>query len=641
MRALVAEDDGEIAVGVADALEREGLRTEIVQDGPAAVKAARREAPALVVLDVMMPGLDGFGVCAELRRLKIPAPILMLTAKDTIEDRVRGLEEGADDYLVKPFDERELVARVRALLRRDKTVRTGVIAVGDLEVDTRARTVHRGGRRDRADEARVHPPRGARPERGAHAHPRGDPRAGVGPRGGLGGRRELPRRLAPQEARRALPDEAHPHRARLRLCSQGRMKSLSIRRRVVLGNAALVAALLGIFGLGIVLGTGAVARAGRDAELRRDAERGPRGPRRGGPPGDGGPPRGLNGNPSGEPGGRPGGDLNGGSDGRPGAGPGGPPPESPYEEALRRADLRRPRFMRFERREDDFAPEDTPLDPAPVARARAGEETLTTVARDGEPVRVLTHPIREGGRVVGAVQIGRGLGDLDDLLRSQLLVLAGLLPLGALAAAGGASLLVARTLRPVEALTTLAATLGEGDLSRRIAVESASDDELTTLARTFNAMLGRIEGSFARVEAALASERRFTADASHELRTPLTRMRLATSAAMISDASPETLRSAVTSAHRASLAMTRLVEGLLTLARADAGAPRARPPDRRPARRGPRPGRGDERRDPELRRGARARPRGPRRLRAGAREPRGERRASLGRGRAADGGDLR
>ena len=100
---------------------------------------------SLVVLDVMLPGMDGWAVCRELRRRRDAVPILMLTARDTVDDRVRGLEDGADDYLVKPFDYRELLARIRALIRRDKVMRTGVIKVADLEIDSRSHHVTRAG----------------------------------------------------------------------------------------------------------------------------------------------------------------------------------------------------------------------------------------------------------------------------------------------------------------------------------------------------------------------------------------------------------------------------------------------------------------------------------------------------------------
>src|SRR5262249_3523892 len=106
---------------------------------------AQEREYSLIILDLMLPGISGLNICEILRRSRSPIPILMLTARNTIEDRVRGLEMGADDYLPKPFEFPELLARVRALMRRDKIHKTGIIVIGDLELDTRIRRVTRAG----------------------------------------------------------------------------------------------------------------------------------------------------------------------------------------------------------------------------------------------------------------------------------------------------------------------------------------------------------------------------------------------------------------------------------------------------------------------------------------------------------------
>src|SRR5438105_3870292 len=116
-RILVVDDDVRIAASLRRALVYEGYEVEVAGDGPGALATARDRPPDLVVLDIMLPGLDGLEVCRRLRDGG-DAPILMLTARDAPADRVRGLDTGADDYLVKPFDYDELLARVRALLRR-------------------------------------------------------------------------------------------------------------------------------------------------------------------------------------------------------------------------------------------------------------------------------------------------------------------------------------------------------------------------------------------------------------------------------------------------------------------------------------------------------------------------------------------
>jgi len=146
---LVVDDDEPIAASVRRALEYEGYRVSVAHDGGRAVELAGSQRPDLVVLDVMLPGLDGIGVCDRLRERGIDTLILMLTARDTTADRVHGLDRGADDYLVKPFAYEELLARVRALLRRGRSgggADTELIEFEDLAVDVGAREVRRGDR---------------------------------------------------------------------------------------------------------------------------------------------------------------------------------------------------------------------------------------------------------------------------------------------------------------------------------------------------------------------------------------------------------------------------------------------------------------------------------------------------------------
>jgi two-component system response regulator MprA len=127
-------------------LAAEGYAVESAADGGAALAAVERSVPDLVVLDVALPGVDGIGVCRRLRAKGLGVPVLMLTARDAIGDRVAGLDAGADDYLVKPFATEELLARVRALLRRGKEPEE-LLALGDLSLDTATRAVVRGGRK--------------------------------------------------------------------------------------------------------------------------------------------------------------------------------------------------------------------------------------------------------------------------------------------------------------------------------------------------------------------------------------------------------------------------------------------------------------------------------------------------------------
>ena len=146
IRILLIEDEEGIAEAVRRGLEKASYRVDVVGSGEAGLAMARHGGYALLILDVMLPDVDGCLVCERLRRARSPLPVLMLTARDAVSDRVRGLEAGADDYLIKPFDFSELLARVRALLRRDKVHRTRVIEIGDLCIDTTARRVSRDGR---------------------------------------------------------------------------------------------------------------------------------------------------------------------------------------------------------------------------------------------------------------------------------------------------------------------------------------------------------------------------------------------------------------------------------------------------------------------------------------------------------------
>jgi two-component system copper resistance phosphate regulon response regulator CusR len=142
---LLIEDDEVMAELVQTGLEESRFIVEVARDGTSGLERALEGEYALIILDLMLPGQDGWSICAALRSRRRPVPILMLTARDAVEDRVRGLDAGADDYLPKPFDFAELRARVRALLRRDKVNRTRVIRIADLEIDTASSRVWRAG----------------------------------------------------------------------------------------------------------------------------------------------------------------------------------------------------------------------------------------------------------------------------------------------------------------------------------------------------------------------------------------------------------------------------------------------------------------------------------------------------------------
>lgn len=143
MRILLIEDEVPIAEVIKLGLEQAGYTVVMAHDGISGLERAREGRWALLVLDVMLPGKDGWEICRALREERDPTPILMLTARDAVQDRVQGLDLGADDYLPKPFDFSELIARVQALLRREHIHKTRTLTVGDLVIDTRLRRITR------------------------------------------------------------------------------------------------------------------------------------------------------------------------------------------------------------------------------------------------------------------------------------------------------------------------------------------------------------------------------------------------------------------------------------------------------------------------------------------------------------------
>jgi len=146
MRILVVDDDTRLCSIVRRGLLEEAYAVDVAYDGEEGEYMAEVNPYDLIILDIMMPKKDGIQVCRELRARRINTPIMMLTARDAVEDRVRGLDAGADDYMVKPFSFSELLARVRALLRREAMTKSPEIALGDLVLNTLTRQVRRGHR---------------------------------------------------------------------------------------------------------------------------------------------------------------------------------------------------------------------------------------------------------------------------------------------------------------------------------------------------------------------------------------------------------------------------------------------------------------------------------------------------------------
>ena len=146
MRILLVEDDAVIAASLSKGLREEAYAVDVATDGDAALSQAAINPYDAIVLDVMLPKRDGFAVCRELRQRGLTTPVLMLTARDAVRDRITGLDTGADDYLTKPFELGELLARLRALLRRGPVLAPAVLQVADLALDTHAQCATRAGR---------------------------------------------------------------------------------------------------------------------------------------------------------------------------------------------------------------------------------------------------------------------------------------------------------------------------------------------------------------------------------------------------------------------------------------------------------------------------------------------------------------
>jgi DNA-binding response OmpR family regulator len=145
MRILIVEDDRKVGGFLMRGLREEQYAVDLCRNGKEAIYQAEVNTYDVIILDIMLPGKDGFSICRELREKSILTPILMLTAKDTLEDKITGLTDGADDYLTKPFSFEELLARLRALMRRSQDYKSGILKVADLVLDPVSRSVSRGG----------------------------------------------------------------------------------------------------------------------------------------------------------------------------------------------------------------------------------------------------------------------------------------------------------------------------------------------------------------------------------------------------------------------------------------------------------------------------------------------------------------
>jgi heavy metal response regulator len=146
MRILIVEDEKSLAGVIKKGLEEEGFAVDAAYNGEDGLFMAENEPSDIIILDIMLPIIDGMTILRRIRKAGVKTPVLLLTAKDAISDKVSGLDSGADDYLTKPFHFEELLARIRVLLRRDTETKTSVIEIGDLFVDMASHEVHKGGK---------------------------------------------------------------------------------------------------------------------------------------------------------------------------------------------------------------------------------------------------------------------------------------------------------------------------------------------------------------------------------------------------------------------------------------------------------------------------------------------------------------
>src|SRR5256885_3950135 len=478
MRLLVIEDDTKLAALLQRGLTENGNAVDIAGRGEDALWMAAAHEYDAVVLDVMLPDLDGFATCDALRKAGVWSPILMLTARDSVEDRIAGLDAGADDYLTKPFSIAELRARIRALVRRGAVERPAVIGRRSAARSGDAPSVarQRGGATVR---------QGVRPARAVHASPGRGRLPARSARARLGHRLREPLErdhgLRPLRAREDPPSvrsACDRGRAGGRLPTTGgrRLRRVSIRLRLAFAFALAMAVVLAVGGLLLyqhlqssldrTLNQSLRARATDVAALVSQADQG------------------LSQSPV----------L--ANDGR------------GFAQILDRRGRIFDQTPGLRRR--------PVLPPRVVARASVSPLYVGRAHLDGESVRLFARPVRAQGQRLTVV-VGSSLETRDDALltlRNELLVGG---PAALLLASVAGYLVAGAALRPVERMRLRAAEISARRLHERLPVVR-SRDEIWRLGETLNAMLGRLETSLER-------ERSFVADASHELRTPLAHVR--------------------------------------------------------------------------------------------------------------------
>ena len=521
MRILIAEDQRDLNQLLKKRLKEAGYSVDACFDGAAVFDYLLGAEYDALVLDIMMPKVDGIQVVRRLRREGNQVPVLLLTARDSIEDRVAGLDAGADDYLIKPFAFEELLARLRVLLRKPQGGKTTVLRVGELELHLDTRQVVRQGQEVRLSSKEFSLLRYMMQNAGIVLS-REKLEQHVWDYGYLGGlqrhRRVHP--LPAQEARPGPPGEVHPHRAGGWLCAQGGrgVKKLSIQTRLVLFHTAamtLVVAL--VLGLLFSLSSQEILTSAQ-ATLEERVSQGVE--------------------------------------------------EVEYTQGRLEFDsellsLENGVYLSV------YQPGDSsmlygrlPYGFAYTLPLSDGELRTVTAGGTEYSVLDLQFPVEGYGTLVmrGVVSLTAAERDFRATLRLALVLLPLLVALTALCG----YLFSRRALRPVAQITqTVQNIQQERDLSKRVRLGEGRD-EIYTLAQTFDSLLDQVEASFSR-------EKQFTSDVAHELRTPLSVALMQCEELLAREDMPPEARQQVEVIRRKVDSMAGMVSQLLLLSRADQG----------------------------------------------------------------------
>ena len=534
MRILVVEDDRKVASFIQRGLEEEGYAVDVLHDGNDAGDQAHQIGYDCVVLDLMLPGRSGFQVLRDIRARKADLPVLILTAKDSPEERVTGLDSGADDYMGKPFALAELSARIRALLRRG-TPRETKLRIADLEIDTVRRAVSRGGRAIdlRAERVRVARVSGAEQRPSDHALDHHRARLGHSLRQRQQ-RRRSSRQFAPKQDRSrhgCAADSYHPRR-RLHAVRQADVKPLTLRTTLSLIYAAIMALLLSGLGLGYYRLLARQLELDAATELD-EVTSGLRGYLRF----DGGLPSLVY-------------DRN-------------DPEEVAFiEKATRYYQIYDANSGRLLVQSPALEPLGLHYVPAEVQAFRQGPR-VHEMRTDQGRLHISSSVVAPAPGEAYLLQVGVSLDRADMALERFERLLLWSVPLGLLAVVIAGRWMVGRALAPLVRLAEATRTISVTNLQQRLPVRGAGD-ELDEVSLAFNDLL-------ARQEQAIGEMRQFSAALAHELRTPLAVLRGETELALRHPGTLEEQRRHLTSQLEEFDKLSRLIGQLLTLARAEAG----------------------------------------------------------------------